>query len=63
MVKNYKNLQGQLRTEKMNELLAGLSKRQSVFSRSREISNAAVKASYLIANEQISDVARDLEPS
>lgn len=47
----------------MNELLAGLSKRQSVFSRSREISNAAVKASYLIANEQISDVARDLEPS
>lgn len=30
----YKNLQGQLRTEKTNELLAGLRKQQSVFSRS-----------------------------
>ncbi|XP_037789324.1 general transcription factor II-I repeat domain-containing protein 2-like [Penaeus monodon] len=47
----YKNLQGQQRLEKVNELLTALKKQQSVFSRSREISDAAVKASYLIANE------------
>lgn len=47
----YKNFQGQQRTEKANELLAVLKKQQSVFTHSREISNAAVKASYLIANE------------
>ncbi|XP_047478071.1 general transcription factor II-I repeat domain-containing protein 2-like [Penaeus chinensis] len=47
----YKNLQGQQRLEKVNELLTALNKQQSVFSRSREISDAAVKASYLIANE------------
>ena len=35
----------------MKELLAGLKKQQSVFTHSREISDAAVKASYLIANE------------
>ena len=35
----------------MNELLAGLKKQQSVFTHSRDISDAAVKASYLIANE------------
>ena len=35
----------------MNELVAGLKKQQSAFTCSREISDAAVKASYLIANE------------
>ena len=35
----------------MNELLEGLKKQQSVFNSSREISDAAVKARYLIANE------------
>ncbi|XP_047482993.1 general transcription factor II-I repeat domain-containing protein 2A-like [Penaeus chinensis] len=47
----YKNLQGQQRLEKVNELLMALKKQQSVFSRSREISDTAVKANYLIANE------------
>ena len=47
----YNNLQGHRRGKKVNELLAGLKKQQSVFTRSREISDAAVKASYLIANE------------
>ena len=35
----------------MNELLAGLKKQQSVITRSWDISDAAVKASYLIAND------------
>ncbi|KAK0131556.1 General transcription factor II-I repeat domain-containing protein 2 [Merluccius polli] len=47
----YNNFQGQQRREKVNELLAVLKKQQSVFTRSREISDAAVKASYIIANE------------
>lgn len=47
----YNNFQGQQRREKVNELLAGLKKQQSVFTHSQEISDAAVKASYLIANE------------
>lgn len=47
----YDSLQGQLRTDKVNELLAGLRKQQSTFTRSREVSEAAVKASYLIASE------------
>ncbi|KAL0973590.1 hypothetical protein UPYG_G00206600 [Umbra pygmaea] len=47
----YDGLQGQLRREKINELLAGLRKQQSTFIRSREVSEAAVKASYLIASE------------
>ena len=47
----YNNFQGHQRREKVNELLAGLKKQQSVFTHSREISDAAVKASYLIANE------------
>ena len=47
----YNNFQGQQRREKVNELLAGLKKQQSVFTHNREISDAAVKASYLIANE------------
>ena len=49
--KKYKNLQGQQRLEKVNELMTALKMQQSVFSRSREISDAAVKTSYLIANE------------
>ncbi|XP_066953326.1 general transcription factor II-I repeat domain-containing protein 2A-like [Macrobrachium rosenbergii] len=49
----YHHLQGQLRKEKINELLTGLKKRQSAFTRSREVSDAAVKASYLIANELV----------
>lgn len=40
------NLQGQQRKEKVNELLAALKKQQSVFTRSWEVSDAAVKASY-----------------
>lgn len=47
----YDNFQGQRRREKVNELLVGLKKQQSVFTHSRDISDAAVKASYLIANE------------
>lgn len=38
----YNNLQGQLRREKVNELLAGLKKQQSVFSRSREINDTTL---------------------
>ncbi|XP_070761850.1 general transcription factor II-I repeat domain-containing protein 2-like [Enoplosus armatus] len=47
----YNSLQGQLRREKINELLVGLRKQQSTFTQSREVSEAAVKASYLIASE------------
>lgn len=47
----YDGLQGQLRRDKINELLAGLRKQQSTFIQSREVSEAAVKASYLIASE------------
>lgn len=45
------NMQGQMRKEKVNELLGALRKQQCVFTRSRDISAAAVKASYIIANE------------
>jgi len=44
-------LQGQPRREKVKELVAGLKKHQSVFSSSRDVSAAAVKASYIIAND------------
>ncbi|XP_051791722.1 zinc finger protein 729-like [Erpetoichthys calabaricus] len=47
----YDILQGRLRREKINELLVGLRKQQSIFTRSREVSEAAVKATYVIANE------------
>ena len=50
-VEKYDSLQGQLRREKINELLVGLKKHLSVFTRSREVSDAAVKASYIIANK------------
>ena len=45
------HLQGQQRINKVHELLACLKKQQSVFSHSREINDAAVKASYVIAYE------------
>jgi hypothetical protein len=51
----YHHLQGQQRINKVNELLACLKKQQSVFSHSREINDAAVKASYLIAYEIMND--------
>jgi len=37
--------------EKVKELITGLKKQQSVFASGRDISAAAVKASYLIAND------------
>ena len=47
----YDGLQGQPRKDQINELLAGLRKQQSTFIQSREVSEAAVNASYLIASE------------
>ena len=47
----YNNLQGQMRREKVNELLAGLKKHQSALIQSRDTCQAAVKASYLVARE------------
>ena len=47
----YRGLQGQPRREKVKELIAGLKKQQSVFASGRDISAAAVKTSYLIAND------------
>ena len=47
----YDHVQGQLRKEKVDELLSSLKKQQSVFTRSRDISDSAVKASYLNAKE------------
>ncbi len=51
---NYNNIQGRLKAEKIREVLAGLKKQWSIFSRSKEVSDAAVKASYPIANEKAS---------
>ena len=47
----HRGLQGQPRREKVKELIAGLKKQQSVFTSGRDISAAAVKASYLSAND------------
>jgi len=47
----YLGLQGQPRREKVKELIADLKKRQSIFASGPDISAAAVKASYLIAND------------
>ena len=44
-------MQGQPRRETVKELIAGLKKQQSVFTSGRDISAAAVKSSYLIAND------------
>lgn len=47
----YDKYTGRLRTEKLNKLALSLRKQQSVFSKSRETHDAAVKASYIIASE------------
>ena len=47
----YKKLQGQQRRNKMNELLVDLKKQEYLITHSREIGDAAVKASNLIADE------------
>jgi len=47
----YLGLQGQPRRAKVKELIAGLKKQKSVFTSSRDISAAALMASYLIAND------------
>jgi len=47
----YRGLQGQPRREEVKELIAGLKKQQSVFTSSRDMSAAGVKASYLTAND------------
>ena len=47
----FHSLQGQLRKDKINDMLAGLKKRQYALTRSRDVSEGAVRASYQIANE------------
>lgn len=47
----YNSLHGELRKQKVNEMLVGLRKQQSVFTRSRDVSDAAVKASNVIASQ------------
>ena len=47
----YLGLQGKPRREKVKELIAGLKKQKSVFTSSRDISAAALMASYLVAND------------
>ena len=44
-------MQGQPRREKVQELIAGLKKQTFVFTSSRDISAAALMASYLITND------------
>ena len=51
MAINFRNLQWKAKTDKVKELLSGLMKQQSIFSHSMEVSDAAVKASFLIAKE------------
>ena len=47
----YNGLQGQLRRENLQKLLAGPTKQQSIFTRIRDISAATIKAGHLIAND------------
>lgn len=47
----YNSLQGELRKQKVNEMMVRLRKQQSVFTRSQEASDAAVKASFVIASQ------------
>lgn len=47
----YNSLHRELRKQKVNEMLVGLRKQQSVFTRSRDVSDAAVKASNVIASQ------------
>ena len=49
----YKHYKGQQRKDEINKLMAGLNKQQSTFTRSRDIADGAVRASYLIANELV----------
>ena len=49
--RKFKSIQGKSRTDKVKELLSGLKKQQSVFTHTKEVSDAAVKASYLTAKE------------
>ena len=46
-------MQGQLRKDKISELLASRKKLQYAFTRSRDVSDGAVKASYLIARKLV----------
>ena len=43
----------QLRKEKIKKLFAGLKKQKGAFTCSRDVSDGAVKVSYLIANELV----------
>ena len=47
----YRGMQGPPRRDKLKEFIAGMKKQQSVISSSRDISAAAVNASYIIAND------------
>lgn len=49
----FDHLNGQIRKDEINKLVAGLKKQQSTFTRSRDISDEAVRASYIIANELV----------
>ena len=49
----FHSLQEQLRKDRINELLAGLKKRQYAFTHSRDVIDGAVMSSYLIANELV----------
>ncbi|XP_037124343.1 general transcription factor II-I repeat domain-containing protein 2A-like [Syngnathus acus] len=49
----YDHLKGQIRKDEINKLVAGLKKQQSAFTRSRDIADGAVRASYIIANELV----------
>lgn len=52
--RQYNITKEQLRTEKINELLVGLRKQQSLFTHSWEIGEAAVKAIYLVFSKTAS---------
>ena len=47
----FRHFQGKGRWDKLKELLCGLNKQRSIFSRSMEVSDVAVLASYLIAKD------------
>ena len=49
----YHHLHRQLRKEKIKKLFAGLKKQKGAFTCSRDVSDGAVKVSYLIANELV----------
>lgn len=47
----YNNIQGQLRQDKIREMIKSLKKQQMTFTKIREINDSAVKTSFIIANE------------